>query len=149
MSITENLISSLDLSIKMKENGVKQESMLYWVYGWDGEKDKLGYFLWRSKKFGLQDWEEVYSAFTSDELMEMLPACINTGKNEPFNYFYLVLQKRTAPNIRYILNYNCDTHEGNEYFPRILIPHNIYDSNLANCLAKSLLWVKENGYLVE
>jgi hypothetical protein len=72
----EKQVCSLELARKLKELGVKQESLFYWV---GEEKDNL--FLSQQTKFiygSAPDLSEaeypfVYSAFTVVELGEMLP----------------------------------------------------------------------------
>ncbi len=133
---------SLELSKKLKELGVSQESLFYWIkfFNWDiflGGKHTQDYH------------SECLSAFTAAELMEMLPAYIDNKINEPFNFFGLSLNKRSSKNIQYIINYHCDSFildAGRMFnpFSDKLIPHNICDENLANCLAKTLIYLTEN-----
>ena len=140
----EELVCDLELSKKFKEFGINQKSFFYWEVLSD-----TAYSVSFDIKYmpyscpGL----ERYSAFTSGELFELLPAFIDIKKNEPFNNFYLSLTKRSSENIRYIINYSCDTLQfdpGNEIFNSRLMKHNIYDENLSNCLAKMLIYLIEN-----
>lgn len=75
----ENQVVSLELSKKLKELGVKQESLFYWsdadVYteekGWT-----VNYRSKITKRDGVElDW---YSAYTVAELGEMLPHSVRT-----------------------------------------------------------------------
>lgn len=93
------------------------------------------------KSFGID------SNFTLDELFEILPAHIDTSRNEPFNNYWFHLQKRRSQNIQYIVNYRCDTYEIDLFNQRILFNHNIYDENLADCIAILLITLIENKYL--
>lgn len=78
--------SSLLLSKKLKELGVKQESEFYWVENPDGtyvlyqRPDK-----WIKEGGTLENyWDKFYSAFTADELGEILDGrayAIKTGWN--------------------------------------------------------------------
>ncbi len=75
--------------------------------------------------------------------MDLLPAFIDTQNNEPFNFVNLKLEKRTAKNIQYMMNYHCDTFDAT-FMPRVLLAHNIFDEKLADCLAKMLIHLIEN-----
>ncbi len=92
-----------------------------------------------------------YPAFTSDELMDLLPSFIDTKKGEPYNNFGLEVYKRTVKNIQYIVKYVCDTHGVDRYGSLAKVTftnRNIYDENLANALAKMLiLLIEENLYI--
>lgn len=138
----EMQVCSLELAIKLNELGIKQESLFYW------HKDVT----WR-----LDYWTEMliqqhenYSAFTVGELMELLPPYIDTKQNDPFNIFGFNLIKCSSHNIRYICNYHCDCSQvdsGSPYFALKLIKHNIYDEKLADCLAKTLIYLLEEGFI--
>lgn len=69
----ENQVCSLELAEKLKELGVKQESLFYWEHkGWD-EKEPIHKLLpeW---EINLKDFQPFrFSAFTVAELGEMLP----------------------------------------------------------------------------
>jgi len=92
----ENQVTSLELSKKLKELGVKQESLFWWSK-WDGSKyPSREYCLWLHGQattdeanditYFSEDTDDI-SAFTVAELGEMLPTEIElesklTGKKE-------------------------------------------------------------------
>lgn len=82
----ENQVCSLELSKRLKELGVKQESLFAWQYF----SDKEG---WNIGNVGLVPYKWIgnksFSAFTVAELGEMLPHWIGTPLNLPFkaNYY--------------------------------------------------------------
>lgn len=84
----ENQVVSLDLAKRLKELGVKQESLFYWVSG-----DIVALPEWRvaqKREIRLGKGQrtrdvETYSAFTVAELGEMLPG--NTGTKSEALYF--------------------------------------------------------------
>lgn len=77
----KNQVVSLELSQRLKELGVKQESLFYWT-GLNGEnflmivKDFEGESIPENRK------DNFISAFTSSELGEMLPAYFATHKRD-------------------------------------------------------------------
>jgi hypothetical protein len=140
----EDQVCSLELAKRLKELGVKQESYFYWFVLVGIGTARLRNNEWRPEVSG----EEPISAFTVSELMEMLPAYIDTKKNEPFNTFYFDLRKRTAKNIQYIVNYYCDTVDQTvNIVPYQLLSKNIYDEKLADCLAKTLIYLTGEGLI--
>lgn len=159
-------ICDVELCLKLKELGFEPSALFYYVkrkpalasngetinYEWgvlfiEQFDDEHG--------FDINDYN-VCPALTEAEVMAALPAFVTTKKGAPFDNFWLALQKRTALNIQYIINYHCDTHaidhtrEGLEsfMFPLMLMEHNIFDTKLANALAKMLIYLIENGLLV-
>jgi hypothetical protein len=79
----EDQVTSLELSMKLKELGVKQESLFYWfdtrntgdlpkwyLDTYDNLADDLG---WNYKTGRTKKVDRLYSAFTVAELGEMLP----------------------------------------------------------------------------
>lgn len=150
--LAENQTCSLELSKKLLAFGVKQNSLFYWIRMnfTDPNIDAFGftYFIdiWKDKS----DFKEIYSAFTVSEIMDLLPAFIDTKSNEPFNIFGFNLIKRSSRNIQYICNYHCECSQvdsGSPYFALTLIKHNVYDEKLADCLAKTLIYLYENGFI--
>ncbi len=73
----ENQVCSLKLAKRLKELGVKQESLYYWV-------EKHGEYLLRNinQKGDWDDtnWRKSYSAFTISELGELLPVGFHIDK---------------------------------------------------------------------
>lgn len=60
----EQQVTSLEISKKLKELGVKQDS----YFRWCERADKMGWYIEKSQQF-----QEGFSAFTVAELGEMLP----------------------------------------------------------------------------
>ncbi len=73
----EKQVTSLELSKKLKELGVKQESLFYWVSHFNG--DEL-VFENDEHNFYKSVWKERSSAYTVAELGEMLPRGLCTQK---------------------------------------------------------------------
>jgi hypothetical protein len=160
----EEQVCSLELSKKLKELGVKQESFYHWHYQVYTHED----FKWKlidSSKFSYITYlskENFISAFTVAELGELLPNCISIIENDElkkiFSNFKFVTYKSvtvfennefellTTP--VYVLNYICDsTNEmRNWIFDKLLIKA-IYDKNEANARAKMLIYLIENGLI--
>lgn len=157
----EDQVCSLEHANKLKELGVKQNGLIYWLRKpfkvRVDENRKTGYYQQTILEYEYAlgnplGWntpgEDVMGmAFTGNELLDMLPAFIDTKKNEPFNGFWLKLNKRSAKNIQYIINYESDTSHVDEVFFRNLLEHNIYDEKLADCLAKMLIYLLENKFM--
>lgn len=141
----EDQVCSLELAKRLKELGVKQDSLFYWhnisiypmvIYGdsteWSGDR--------------------LISAFTSSELSKMLPNYVSTKESEPFNGYRIYLEKfisvdKGSQINNWIVNYHCDTVEGygkNEFFVRRLTS-NIYDPSLSNAMAKMIIYLLERG----
>lgn len=73
----ENQVASLELAKRLKELGVKQESLWYWLKAYSDDRYHVvleGGF----NKFNKDD----YSAFTVAELGEMLPNTIDINETE-------------------------------------------------------------------
>jgi hypothetical protein len=92
--------------------------------------------------------KERYTNMTAGELIELLPACIDTKKNEPFNYFWLQIIKRNVDNIKYIVRYMCDSFTAEEaisgkYYPE-RIYHHTCSLKLTDALAEMLVFLIEN-----
>lgn len=142
----ENQICSKELSQQLERFGIKKESYFEWLF----YPDKME---WRASpafenKLG-------YSAYTVAELGEILPNYIQVKGFEPFdNYrivitkFYSVNEDRSLTN-NYIINYECDSTNltGEAAWLRRRLINNIYDPNLANAMAKMLIYLIENNLL--
>lgn len=153
----ESQVVSLELAKKLKKLNIGQQSIFYWigtnndnimVYG-------LTYFLNVYNEY--IKFEEIYLAFTAAELMDITPYYIDTRKDEPFNNFrfnltiHHIVEEKTNRLVKvYSINYHCDSATieiVSPFFAHTLYKHNIYDENLANCLAKNLIFLIENGYI--
>lgn len=144
----ENQVASLPLSKDLKELGIKQISFLYW-----NKENKLK--IYPEKKYINLLYN--ISAFTASELIDLLPNRITLKEGEPFNSFKIRIEKSffvkgerllepetifTIPS--YIINYYCDSTEctgENAWLQRQLFPHNIWDENFCNALAKTLIYI--------
>jgi len=88
-------------------------------------------------------------AFTASELMAILPSFIVTENMEPFNGYRLRIEKNSSLNIRWLINYWCDTYAPPDYIPYKLMK-NIFDEYLPDALGQTLIFLIENGlYKVE
>lgn len=147
----ENQVCSLELAKKLKNLGVKQESIFSYMKKEDGR-------IFVTSSYGCNCWVELpyeavdpIAAFTSAELAELLPNHVTTLTNEPFNNFriniskFISVQENEAFN-NFIINYWCDTTEvtGEIAFFTRKLTSNIYDINLANAMAKMLIYLLEN-----
>jgi hypothetical protein len=83
------------------------------------------------------------------QLLELLPAYIDTQKDHPFNGYWLQIMKRSTENIKYIVKYVCDTYSTEELcavgFERVL-KHKAAPS-LEDALSKMASWLIDNGYM--
>ena len=137
----EDQVTNLELSKKLKELGVKQESLFYWVYmRLSGAKieTKEGYSLWYeddlkhlNEQIGIkiQDVpkDEIYSAFTVAELGEMLPDETRSEKAQH-------IQSREPQWI-------VEPSEGSDFED---IGQSFIDDTEANARAKMLIYLIEN-----
>jgi len=122
----ENQFVNLELSKKLKELGVKQESLFYWYYC-DENKPFIEYeeLLYENIYRTGPDPIKICSAFTASELLEMLPF----GE---FGYNFLLIQKDDEYDISHAIE---DAYiENNIHF---------LDKNLQNALAKMIIHLIE------
>ena len=90
MELSKQVVS-LELAKRLKELGVKQDSLFYWQ-----GTEKLHYVINFEKQF---EWAgcENYLAFTTAELGEMLPAKIATHKIDSENQYYCCFDNSASP----------------------------------------------------
>lgn len=156
----ENHVCSLVIAKKLKDLGMKQESLFFYfsyenpLMGFVTE-DKVTEDYWvinsHSDKFS-QSYDWKISAFTASELLDMLPNTVTIKELEPFDNYRLEIKKsliyeNEKINNKYSINYYCDTtesHGENAWFSRRLTPSPIYDTNLANAAAKMIIYLIEN-----
>lgn len=151
----EGQVCSLELSKRLKELNVKQESLYAYVLSEFGTINNESYenriILTHSE---ISNSPNKWSAFTSSELGEMLPNYVLSSDPEPFNGFRIYIEKFISVEgnnkiNNWIINYHCDTvevHGKQEFFVKKLT-NNIYDPNLANAMAKMLIYLLENGMI--
>jgi hypothetical protein len=145
----ENQVVSLELSKKLKELGIKHESIWHWQLI-NTPHPRLTYNLNPS------EWSGDYriSAFTSSELIEMTPQYIDTKQNEPFNNFMFNLElinifiEEKLTRVCSV-NYNCNSCSsgGIDAWLRRKLYDPIFDENLSNALAKNIIYLIENKYM--
>lgn len=146
MIIETDQFTNLQLSKKLKEIGLKQDSLFYWEYISDSCYD----IKYRPYCICLLNsgFYKHYSAFTPQELFEFIPNNINNGSNE-FNYFRFHLCRYfnyEENKLIFILNYQCIDIKIEGEIP-ILLPsllkNNISDPILSNALAKLIIKLDE------
>lgn len=171
MKLEEDHVTSLELSVKLKEIGIEQKSFFVWEY-YDDQCNAVKFIPYAILPDEYNKFK-IYSAFLATELLEILPNRITIKENKPFNNFILEISKsiivKNAKDLLdrekhpdpvaleeieyvniFILNYYCDSTEfegENAWFKRKLIPHNIHDINLSNALAKVIIYLIENGLM--
>jgi len=138
--IKNNGCCSLEHAKKLKELGVKQESLFFWCegnsYGDDGismycgtygiiDKTKLDEVTIECFKINPKRELEYYSAFTVAELGELLPANIQIENR----IYSLKISKN---------------HHLNTFTITYTDVLGFEERNMADCLAKMLIWLKKN-----
>lgn len=137
----EQQVTSLELSKKLKELGVKQESLFYWCE-WSEEKLKYSRDLGNDYLIsdGLKD-KGVASAFTVAELGEMLPRVIKKKVDD--NSSFKNIEK-------FFLSHDENTGEGHAssytfyYYGEAFDGFSKADKTEANARAKMLVYLIEN-----
>jgi len=127
----ENQVVSLELAKKMKDLGFKQDSLWWWVINQDSAFTDWGLESQRYIKYYKKDNKEYYSAFTVAELGEMLP--VQTIIDKQNSYFDFYKEKQ---------GWFCVANSKN--YKGIMVK---IAENLADAMAKMLIWLKENSYL--
>lgn len=143
----ENHVTSLELSKRLKELGVKQDSYFNWIR--DLKSDFRVYHIIFPE---FTKDKEKYSAFTASELGEMLPKkiVINKDSQEKTEYFIDISFKSS----KWVIDYNHYEYDDVQSFcaEELNLPYNydfifFYDENEANCRAKLLIALIEQGYV--
>lgn len=143
----ESQVANLELSKQLKELNVNQKTYAEWLYI---SADNL-WMVYPQFENTLG-----YAAYTTSELLELLPHRITTKENEPYNSYRLRMEKGiwckenidvSFSNINlteyYSVNYISDTtSQGLDWlFPKLT--KNMNDENPANALAKMLIYLYE------
>lgn len=141
----EEIVTSLELSKRLSELGVKQESLFYWVIS---ITDKIFLVSEKNQNYisqsGICSYEfgphhipikYFYSAFTASELIELLPQnIIDPEYNE--TVFLLIDFYNSIKRVMY-------AHEESESYPFI----EVKGKSLSDCLAEMLIHLIENNLL--
>lgn len=114
----EKQVVSLELAKRLKELGVKQESLFWWVewargYG-KGHIDYKRNLCWELRRDDqIINFENKFAAFTVAELGEMLPRRLElTSDREPHNTHRLVTEHQDT---RFMMAYICADCHGKLY----------------------------------
>ncbi len=147
----EQQVCSLGLAKRLRELGVKQESLFYWETSYETPVIRLREEVINNFHFHHEDY---YSAYSCAELGNILPNGILLKEGEPFNSFRISILKFISVEDNklinnWIINYECDSTAcaGEEAWLRRRLTSNIYDPNLANAMAKMLIWLLENNHV--
>ena len=117
----EKQVTSLEPSMRLKELGVKQDSLWYW-----GERTFAnGADIIDKEKANSSAWIKICSAFTVAELGEALPSSIKTNYGD-LNYLHIAKLKNSK---EWLVAYFHDEIRGDTE---------------ANARAKMLIWLIEN-----
>jgi len=131
MQLEDQLIS-LKLSKRLKELGVKQQSLFYWEWASD-ECYGLAYFPYCVYPLNGSEFTH-FSAFTSSELLEML----NWNVHFEGTWYILNSYKRVLENyVRYSNGVGGD----------LTVLYDTCDTNEANARAKMLIYLLENNFI--
>lgn len=126
-------LCNLEFSQRLKKLGVKQESLYFWIdYTLEGD------FAIRDRKPNNTDIFDHYSAYTCSELGEMLPMKVELKEIKEDGWLYI---SQTGDG--WSMGYGYVDESGLTWLPNLLID----DKNEANCRAKMLIYLLENGLL--
>jgi hypothetical protein len=135
MKRLEDITTSLELSKRLKESGFPQDSLFAWYWCCDYRK----YFVANTKTFiGLGD--KIYSAPTTDELLEQLPEFIDYSREplDKYKYISLDIQKYSVKGDKYLISYVDDYYISKQF--------EIHHDKLPDALAE--MWIlKERGVI--
>jgi hypothetical protein len=113
---SENQVCSLELSKRLEELGVKQESLFCWC----GEVGHINLELNAVYDSECNPYYKICSAFTVAELGDILPNWFDSGRREENDYMCRVFEKESD------------------------IRHHTFDGTEANARAKMLIYLLEN-----
>lgn len=146
---------SLELAIRLMHLKINKNSLFYYFRQFQKDDYLLHYIDFNHYEEDIKifrsHFPDNYPAFTVSELGNILPNCITIKGDDPFSNFRIAITKfisvenNTMIN-NYIVNYECDTTEvaGQDAWLRRKLTQNIYDPNLANAMAKMLIFLIEN-----
>lgn len=158
--IFEEQLTSLELSKRLNQLVVKQESLFYWEWVNDNCY-AVRYFPFCVTPKN-QNGVFHYSAFTMAEMMHLLPMHITIKGEEPFDNYRLQITSSVIvknpehidPIRTTIVNYKCDSINLTDKQTVLeaalgkYLTKNIWDENTSNALAKMLIYLVENDLMV-
>lgn len=127
----EQLVCSLDLAKRLKELGVKQESLYFWV-------DDLGLsppYVWQTNNFPQKIKNYMCSAFNICELGDLLPDNLCIDKAHP----NLFIAKGTQKEGSWTIGYSTMSDAITTFYT---------EENLANAMARLLIHLIENKIMM-
>lgn len=154
MDLNKHVIS-LDLAIRLMHLKINKNSLFYYFRQFQEDDYLLHCIDYNYNEADIKIFQSYfpdnYPAFSASELGDILPNCITIKGDDPFNNFRIAITKfisvenNTMIN-NYVVNYECDTTEvaGQDAWLRRKLTQNIYDPNLANAMAKMLIFLIEN-----
>ncbi len=160
MNLLKDQVCSLELSKRLYELNVKQDSLFYWEW-LDDTCYSVKYVPFCVAPLNIEPFKH-YSAFTILDLFGLLPIHISTQEKEPFNSYrlqitksFIVKDKTITPSPITsipitpitIINYRPDTLDPIEELIGKGLTDNIWDENPANALAKMLIYLIENNLM--
>jgi len=155
----EQQVTSLELSKKLKELGVKQDSLFYWVDKFPlvtiepiivDVKKFDNYYEGKTEDFARALKNNIYSAFTVAELGNLMPKEIEDTNSEGLKrlFFFDTWKCNSGFLWRCAYSYYENMNRANtriEYLKGV--DGDIGAETEADCRAKMLIWLVENGYL--
>ena len=152
----ESQVTSLELSKRLKELGIENDSLFYYC-NIDGEGK---YYIYYSEQMPEEfEYEgDPIAAFNVAELLSLLPNRITLPEGEPYNSFRFRMEKSLhvkgmdepstlIVSYLYIVNYVCDTISNETKWVFNQLTNNISDENPSNALALMLICLYENGLI--
>jgi hypothetical protein len=135
----ESQVCSLDLAKRLKELGVKQESLFSWfhVQSYNGPDDPPSD--WEIVLLSSEKEEKLYSAFTVAELGEMLPKEIIGDEGMRFD-----MNSWRQKDGKWAIGYWWDEDSRRQSG---MVIENIFDNTEANARAKCLIYLLENNLI--
>jgi hypothetical protein len=130
----KDLVIDYEYAVKLKELGFKQKSLFWHVFYKNNPESKTIIM----NPYSDSDVENI-SAFTSDELLEILPKFIEFKENF-YNLEIDCVGRRNLEN--FCIKYNYQIYENFNYLDN----EDFRDKKFSNALAKMLIYLIENGY---
>lgn len=129
-------VTSLELSKQLKDTGIEQKSLFYWIVNNYPEPQKYPQLRYgKTTEAGFTH----YSAFSTGELAELLPWCIHRESEMPFCLEIRKMIESADPSyewtVRYIRGVNA-----NEQIP-------FTREHLAEAMGECLLFIKNKKYI--